>query len=156
MRLAALGLMAMSLASCAMFGDVSPRHSGLPVETIRVDTANGPKSFTVEIAADAASQERGLMYRHELPPDAGMLFDFHEEARVSFWMKNTPLPLDMVFIKADGTVSSVEPNAVPYSLASIYAAEPVQAVLEINGGEAHALGIKPGDKVHSVIFHSAR
>ncbi len=155
MRVAALGLVAsMTLSSCSMFGGAStPHNSGLPVETIRVDTANGPKAFTVEIASDAPSQERGLMYRKELPPDAGMLFDFHQQARVSFWMKNTPLPLDMVFIRSDGTVSSVEPNAVPYSTDSISAAEPVQAVLEINGGRAHALGIKPGDKVRSVIFH---
>jgi hypothetical protein len=136
-----------------MFGSDGPHHSGLPVETIRVDTASGPKAFTVEVASDAASQERGLMFRKELPPDSGMLFDFHEQARVSFWMKNTPLPLDLVFIRADGTISSVEPNAVPYSTESIYAAEPVQAVLEINGGRAHALGIKPGDKVRSIIFH---
>ena len=150
MRLAVLALIA-PLASCSMFDH--PQHAtGLPVETIRINTAGGPKAFTVEIAADAASQERGLMYRRELPQGAGMLFDFHESARVSFWMKNTPLPLDLLFIKADGTVSSVAPNAVPYSTDFIYATEPVQAVLEINGGEASALGIKPGDKVQSGIF----
>ncbi|HEY4943525.1 MAG TPA: DUF192 domain-containing protein [Rhizomicrobium sp.] len=137
--------------SCSLFQE---KHAeGLPVETIRIDTASGPKSFTVEIAADSASQERGLMYRRDLPRDQGMLFDFHQQERVSFWMKNTPLPLDMLFIRADGTVSSVAPNAVPYSSDFIYATEPVQAVLEINGGEARALGIQPGDRVHSVIFH---
>ncbi|HJW41843.1 MAG TPA: DUF192 domain-containing protein [Rhizomicrobium sp.] len=152
MRLAILGLIApLLLASCAAFAE---RQAGpLPVETIRIDTASGPKSFKVEIAADAASQERGLMYRRDLAPNSGMLFDFHQEAWVSFWMKNTPLPLDMVFIKADGTVSSVEPNAVPFSTETIPSAEPVRAVLEINGGRARDLGIKPGDKVRAGIFH---
>ena len=153
MRLGVLGLVAgLSLASCTAF--VPQQQAGLPVETIRIETASGPKAFTVEIAADAISQERGLMFRREMPPDAGMLFDFHQEEQVAFWMKNTPLPLDMLFIKADGTVSSIEPNAIPFSTETIPAAEPVRAVLEINGGQAHALGIKPGDRVRSAIFHN--
>ena len=153
MRLGVLGLVAgLWLASCAAF--VPQRQAGLPVETIRIETAGGLKSLNVEIAADAISQERGLMFRRDMPADAGMLFDFHQEQRVAFWMKNTPLPLDMLFIKADGTVSSIEPNAIPYSTDTIPAAEPVRAVLEINGGQAHALGIKPGDRVRSVIFHN--
>lgn len=153
MRLGVLGLVAgLCLASCAAF--VPQRQAGLPVETIRIETAGGLKSLNVEIAADAISQERGLMFRRDMPADAGMLFDFHQEQRVAFWMKNTPLPLDMLFIKADGTVSSIEPNAIPYSTDTIPAAEPVRAVLEINGGQAHALGIKPGDRVRSVIFHN--
>ncbi len=138
------------MASCTL---LSPHPQTMRVETIRIETANGTKSFNVEIAADAISQERGLMYRRDLPHDAGMLFDFHQEARVSFWMKNTPLPLDMVFIRADGTVSSVEPNTVPFSTQSIASAEPVRAVLEINGGLSYRLGIKPGDRVVSAIFH---
>lgn len=152
MRLAVLGLIApVLLASCAAIA--GHQAGALPVETIRIDTSSGPKEFKVEVAADAASQEQGLMYRRDLAPDCGMLFDFHQEARVSFWMKNTPLPLDMVFIRADGTVSSVEPNAVPFSTESIPSAEPVRAVLEINGGRAHDLGIKPGDRVRAEIFH---
>jgi uncharacterized protein len=154
MRLAAVSLIAsFALASCASSAGPS---ASLPLETIHIDTAGGPKAFTVEIAADAASQERGLMYRRDMPAYAGMLFDFHKEERVSFWMKNTPLPLDMLFIRADGTVSSVEPNAVPFSTDSIPSAEPVRAVLEINGGEALALGIKPGDRIHAAIFEAAR
>jgi len=151
MRLSILGLIvSMMLASCAA---LAGRQAELPVETIRIDTQSGPKEFKVEVAADAVSQEHGLMFRRDLAADAGMLFDFHQEARVSFWMKNTPLPLDMVFIRADGTVSSVEPNAIPFSTASIPSAEPVRAVLEINGGRAHDLGIKPGDRVRAGIFH---
>jgi uncharacterized membrane protein (UPF0127 family) len=158
MRFAVLGLIApVMLASCDLLDDHAPAAPAavvtLRTTTIRIDTAGGPKAFSVEIAADALSQEHGLMYRTQLAPDAGMLFDFHQEARVSFWMKNTPLPLDMVFIKADGTVSSVEPNAIPYSTAPIPSAEPVRAVLEINGGRARDLGIKAGDRVRAKIFH---
>ncbi len=138
------------LASCGAFE--APHAGSLPVETIRIETASGTRAFTVEVAGDAASQERGLMFRRELPPDAGMLFDFHQDVRATFWMKDTPLPLDMVFIKSDGTVASVAPNAVPFSTRSIPAPEPVRAVLEINGGRAQDLGIKPGDKVVAPIF----
>jgi uncharacterized membrane protein (UPF0127 family) len=153
MRLAILSLIAPVLfASCSIF-DTPHQAAGLPVETIHIATADGPKAFTVEVAADAASQERGLMFRRDMARDAGMLFDFHQEARVSFWMKNTPLPLDMLFIRADGTVSSVQANAVPYSTDFIYSAEPVRAVLEINAGQAEALGIKRGDRVQAAIFH---
>ncbi len=126
----------------------------LPVETILIDTAQGARSFTVEVAANPLTQERGLMYRHDLPADAGMLFDFHESERVAFWMKDTPLPLDMLFIRADGTISTIAPNATPYSTSTIPSAEPVRAVLEINGGQADALGIKPGDHVCAPIFHN--
>lgn len=126
----------------------------LPIAKILVDTESGPKAFTVELASDTASQERGLMYRREMAPDAGMLFDFHDDAKLSFWMKNTILPLDMLFIRSDGTISTIEPNAIPMSTASITSAEPVRAVLEINGGRAQILGIRAGDRVHAVIFHN--
>ncbi len=117
MRLAVLGLIAPVLLG--VLRDLR-RFSAAPGRAAgRDDHASTPragrKAFTVEVAADAASQERGLMFRRDMARDAGMLFDFHQEARVSFWMKNTPLPLDMLFIRADGTVSSVEPNAVPFS-----------------------------------------
>jgi uncharacterized membrane protein (UPF0127 family) len=150
MRLAFVSLIvSVGLVSCAAFA-----QQPLPVETIRIDTAAGPHSFHVEIAADRASQERGLMFRDRMAADAGMLFDFHQSVQLAFWMKNTEIPLDMVFIRADGTVSSIEPNAVPYSTDPIPSAEPVRAVLEINGGRAFALGIKPGDRVHATIFHN--
>jgi uncharacterized protein len=149
MRVAFVSLIAsVVLSSCAAFA-----QQPLPVETIRIDTAGGPQAFHVEVAADHVSQERGLMFRSEMAPDAGMLFDLHQSEQIAFWMKNTELPLDMVFIRADGTVSSIEPNAVPYSTDPIPSAEPVRAVLEINGGRANALGIKPGDKVRAAIFH---
>jgi uncharacterized membrane protein (UPF0127 family) len=126
--------------------------AALPVSNLTIDTKKGPAIFTVELAADPATQERGLMFRKNMAPDAGMLFDFHQPSNVTFWMKNTILPLDMVFIRADGTVSTVAANAKPYSLTLIPSAEPIRAVLEINAGRAAALGIEPGERVHNAIF----
>jgi uncharacterized membrane protein (UPF0127 family) len=124
----------------------------LPVTVITIDTHKGSKSFTVELASDHASQERGLMYRRTLAPNAGMLFDFHTSAKVGFWMKNTVLPLDILFIRANGTISTIKQNATPYSTTIIRSTEPIRAVLEINGGRVHNLGIQPGDRVHAKIF----
>jgi uncharacterized membrane protein (UPF0127 family) len=130
--------------------------STLPVTTISIDGAKGPNRFRVEIAGDQASQEKGLMFRKSLAPDAGMLFDFHTDVMTSFWMKNTILPLDIIFVRSDGTISSIAANAVPFSEASIPSSEPIRAVLEINAGRAKALGIEPGDRIHAQIFHNAR
>lgn len=124
----------------------------LPVSPLAIDTARGPVHFTVELAADPASEARGLMFRKTMAADAGMLFDFHKPRMVTFWMKNTILPLDMIFIRADGTVSTVAANAVPYSEKPIPSAEPVRAVLEIDAGLAKTLGIEPGAQVHHAIF----
>ncbi len=132
-----------------------PQDKPLPVGTIVVDTDHGPHSFRVELATDEPSQERGLMFRKALAPDAGMLFDFHRPQMETFWMKNTVLPLDIIFIRADGSISSIAPDAVPYSTTSVPSAEPVRAVLEINGGRAAALGIEPDQHVHFAIFGNA-
>jgi uncharacterized protein len=111
--------------------------------------------FDVELALNDAERSRGLMFREKLGPYDGMLFDFHQDAPVSFWMKNTLIPLDMVFIAGDGTVKHVHANAVPLSTDAIPSQFPVRAVLEINGGSARLLGIKPGDKVKHPIFGNA-
>jgi uncharacterized membrane protein (UPF0127 family) len=149
MRLAIFALVACAtLAACA---DPSPSQT-LPVETITVDTRHGQRVFTVEIAADMKSQERGLMFRRQMDPDAGMLFVFEPPQLVSFWMKNTFIPLDLMFVRADGTIASIAANAAPLSETSIPSTEPVRAVIEINGGRAQALGIAPGDRVHAAQF----
>lgn len=111
--------------------------------------------FDVELALNDAERSRGLMYREKLGPYDGMLFDFHQEAPVSFWMKNTLIPLDMLFIAGDGTIRHIYANAVPLSTDAIPSQFPVRAVLEINGGSARLLGIKPGDKVKHAIFGNA-
>ncbi len=124
----------------------------LPVERVVIRTHAGARLFRMEVAADERARERGLMHRAHLAPDAGMLFDFRAEVMTSFWMKDTPLALDMLFVRADGTISTIAANAVPYSTAPIYAAEPVRAVIEINAGLAKSLGIEPGDRVQARIF----
>lgn len=129
--------------------------AALSRSTVVIDTPRGPVRFQVEVAADSQSQVRGLMYRTRLPANAGMLFDFHNDDFRAFWMKNTPLPLDMLFIRADGTISSIEPDTRPMSEAPITSREPVRAVLEINGGRAAALGIEPGEKAHNAAFGDA-
>ncbi len=136
------------LSSCSPGQD----SSGLPTTQITIDTAHGPATFKVEVAADETSRKNGLMHRKTLAPNAGMLFDFHKEGFRSFWMKNTPLSLDMIFIRGDGTISTIAENTIPYSEDPIWSSEPVRAVLEINGGRSRELGIEPGDKVHAKIF----
>ena len=149
MRVVIFALVAFgALAACA---DPTTSQT-LPGETITIDTHHGPRVFTVEIAADMKSQERGLMFRRQMDPDAGMIFVFYPPQMVSFWMKNTFIPLDLIFVRADGTISSISANAAPLSETSIPSAEPVRAVIEINGGRAQALGIGPGDRVHAPQF----
>lgn len=149
MRNPCLALLAACLLACC---SADKSQSGLPTARIVIDTQSGPVAFNVEIAADQKSQELGLMYRTQLAPDAGMLFDFHTSQPETFWMKNTPLSLDMIFIKADGTISTIAANTIPYSEDLVPSSEPVRAVLEINGGRSYALGIMPGEKVHAAIF----
>jgi len=127
----------------------------LPLTTVVIDSDHGPVTFKAEVAADFASQERGLMHRKTLPASAGMLFDFHKPQYENFWMKDTALSLDLIFIRQNGTISSIAPNALPYSETTIPSAEPVRAVLEINGGRAALLGIEPDQHVHNAIFGNA-
>jgi uncharacterized membrane protein (UPF0127 family) len=135
---------------------VSPPSKPLPVIALTIDSDHGPVKFAVEVAADQQSQEYGLMNRKTLAPNAGMLFDFHQPQCESFWMKDTILSLDMLFIRDDGSISSIAANAVPFSTATISSVEPVRAVLELSGGRAAALDINPGDKVHGTIFNAVR
>ena len=104
-------------------------------------------AFRVEVARTPEQQERGLMFRKSLGPNAGMIFPMSPPRFASFWMKNTLIPLDMVFIRADGSIVRVAANTVPHSLTPVDSGEPVAAVLEIAGGRAAQLGIGPDDKV---------
>ena len=103
--------------------------------------------FQVEVADKPAERARGLMFRASLAPDAGMLFDFGDTEPVHMWMKNTYIPLDMLFIRADGSIARVAENTEPFSLAAVSSGEPVRFVLEVAGGTASRLGIKRGDAV---------
>jgi uncharacterized membrane protein (UPF0127 family) len=103
--------------------------------------------FEVDLATNDAERSRGLMFRKQLGAYEGMLFDFFKEMPVSFWMKNTLIPLDMVFIAADGKVHRIEPNTEPFSTELISSEGPVVGVLELNGGAAARIGLKRGDTV---------
>ena len=119
---------------------------------LTIDTASGKHRFTVELAKTPRQMAQGLMYRRSLPADAGMLFEFRTPQIASFWMKNTLIPLDMVFIAADGRVVGIHERAVPLSEEPIVSSDPVLAVLELNGGTAARLGIVPGDRVEHAFF----
>ena len=124
----------------------------LAVAPLTVKTDDASHKFSVEMADTPEAITQGLMFRESLAPDAGMLFDFGEVRPASMWMKNTLIPLDILFIDADGQVIAVARNAVPGSLRSLGPGVPVRAVLEIGGGRAKALGIMPGDTVQHPIF----
>ncbi|WP_051661367.1 DUF192 domain-containing protein [Bosea sp. 117] len=121
-------------------------------EPLTIQTKRGPAAFTVEIAVTPDERAKGLMYRTELKPDAGMLFDFRADQPVYMWMKNTYIPLDMVFIRSDGHVAAIAENTTPLSTETISSGGPVRAVLELAGGTAKARGIAVGDRVVHRLF----
>ena len=122
------------------------RESGLSVVPLTVTTANGPQRFQVEVAASPAEQQKGLMFRTAMGPNEGMIFPNSPPQQRSFWMKNTVLPLDIIYIGPDRRVLNIA-NGVPYSTDSLPSAGPVINVLELNAGRSAELGIKPGDAV---------
>jgi uncharacterized membrane protein (UPF0127 family) len=124
----------------------------LPKSLLVIETKSGPVQFFVELADTPETRARGLMFRRHVTANAGMLFDFRSTRDVSFWMKNTLAPLDMIFIRADGRVARIAANTVPRSTESVPSGAPVAAVLEIAGGRADAAGIKSGDLVRHAIF----
>ncbi len=103
-------------------------------------------SFNVEVATTEAQRQHGLMFRRAMPRDAGMLFLFDKEQELHFWMKNTYLPLDMLFVRADGVIVRIAPMTTPRSLSPVHSGEPCVAVIELNGGEAQKRGIIPGSR----------
>jgi uncharacterized membrane protein (UPF0127 family) len=121
--------------------------SGLQVIPLTVTTPKGPHTFRVELARTPQEQAKGLMFRTEMGPDEGMLFPYATPQMLSFWMKNTVLSLDLVFIDEQHRVINIAENAVPYSEASIMSAAPGVAVLELNAGRTRELGIVAGNKV---------
>lgn len=122
------------------------------VEVLAIVTSTGRFEFSVEIADDTNERSQGLMFREEMLPTHGMLFDFGETSPVAMWMKNTPLSLDMVFIKHDGIVARVANKTTPFSQAIISSGEPVSHVLELNAGMANQIGLKAGDRVIHTFF----
>ncbi|KRA58522.1 hypothetical protein ASD79_14595 [Caulobacter sp. Root655] len=122
------------------------------LDTVEILTSRGSARFTVELAITPAEQQRGLMFRKSLAPDRGMLFPYSKPQRAAFWMKNTLIPLDIIYIAPNGRVLSIARNAVPHDETPIPSGGVIGGVLEIAGGRAAQLGILPGDRVLNKIF----
>ena len=126
-----------------------------PTAELTIVSKTGPHRFKIEVAETPAQMEQGLMFRTSLAPDAGMLFTYPQPTVATMWMRNTLIPLDMLFVDAQGRIVNIHQRAVPQSLDVISAAAPVRAVIELNGGTTARLGIEPGDKVLHPVFGNA-
>ena len=133
------------LALCLLPG--AAMAGACAADRLEVRTAAGVSAFSVEIADDEAERAKGLMFRHELPQSQGMLFVYGWPQRVAFWMKNTLIPLDMLFIRTDGTVERIKSMAAPGDETPIPGGDDIQFVLEIGGGEAARLNIGEGAEI---------
>jgi len=122
-------------------------ESGLEVIPLTITSANGVHRFKVEVARSMIAQAKGLMYRTKLGPDEGMIFPMDPPRGASFWMHNTVISLDLIFVGPDGRISNIAARAVPYDETPLLSIGKVKGVLEIPGGRAAELGIVPGDKV---------
>ncbi|MEL7542381.1 MAG: DUF192 domain-containing protein [Pseudomonadota bacterium] len=123
-----------------------------PDSTLVIETRDGPHTFRIETARTPGEQARGLMFRRELAEDAGMIFLYARPQPIHMWMKNTYIPLDMLFIAADGKIARIERMTEPFSEETISSGAPVTAILEIPGGRARALKIRRGDLVRHPHF----
>jgi uncharacterized protein len=137
------------LALCALAGAGAQAASIQPLEIV---TKSGVHVFSVEMATTEEERTTGLMYRRELPDGKGMLFDFSPEQQISMWMKNTYIPLDMIFIRADGRILRIAENTEPHSLKIISSGGLAKGVLEVIAGTAQKYGIAPGDRVAHPLF----
>ena len=142
-------MMAVPAACQPAASPVALEQSAAGLDQTMLTIVSGAKThkFTVEVTRTAEQQQQGMMHRQSLAPDRGMLFPFEATREASFWMKNTLIPLDLIFYRSDGTIANIEANAVPLSLDFIHSAGPVAGVLEIAGGRAAELGLKAGDRV---------
>lgn len=148
MRIGAFLFSALLVLSCAIPASAAEG----PLSPLTIQTKKGPVHFEVEVAKTAEERQVGLMYRRTMAEDHGMLFDFGGDTDVSMWMKNTYIPLDMVFVRSDGTVHRVEHDTTPFSEAIIQAGAPVRYVIELGAGVAAKRGIERGDKVEHAIL----
>lgn len=145
-RFGCVALLAMGVAGCDSIPFLGEAQAQKLIP-LTISTSMTTLKFRVEVARSASEQERGLMFRESLPADGGMIFPMKPPRPASFWMKNTVIPLDMIFIRADGTIARIAAETIPYSLEPVSSGEPVAAVLEIAGGRAAQLGISEEDKV---------
>lgn len=147
LRMRGAGFAAVLLLLCALVAPVGAARADSALEPLAFETAAGPRVFAVEVMRSEPERAKGLMFRRFLPADRGMLFLFDREQIVTMWMKNTYIPLDMVFIGRDGRIVSIAADAEPLSEATVASAGPAKAVVELNAGAAARAGLKPGDRV---------
>jgi uncharacterized membrane protein (UPF0127 family) len=134
----------------------SLRAPSFPRSELTIEARGGKvHRFTVELADTDERRAYGLMHRDTMPADHGMIFDFKRDQPVAMWMRNTRIPLDMLFIDREGRVVNIHARAVPFDETSIGSEGPVRSVLELNGGTAARLGLAPGDVVRHPIFRNA-
>lgn len=141
-----------ALLACFVAVMVATGARAAEFQPLEIVTKSGVQVFTVEIAKTEQERATGLMYRKELPEGRGMLFDFSPEQQVSMWMKNTIIPLDMIFVRADGRILRIAENTEPHSEKIIPSGGLVKGVIEVAGGTAKKLGIAPGDRVGHPLF----
>jgi uncharacterized protein len=139
------------VALCAFLGPGAARAATF--QTLEIATKSGVQVFSVEIATTEEEKTTGLMYRKQLADGKGMLFDFSPEQEVSMWMKNTYIPLDMIFIRADGRILRIAENTEPLSTRIIPSGGLAKGVLEVIAGTAQKYGIAPGDRVAHPLFN---
>jgi len=140
------------VAAVAILAAASPVLAQTPLEPLVIETSSGTHSFAVEVMRSRDDLARGLMFRRALPTSQGMLFEYLSDRPLTFWMKNTIIPLDIIFVARNGQVVSIAENATPMSEAVIPSGASVAAALEINAGVASEIGLKPGDLVRNVFF----
>lgn len=151
-RLFRLIAAALVLFAAAAAGDASAQLATFDRSELTIVSGAKRHPFQIELALNGEQMAQGLMFRRQLAPDAGMLFLHPQERDLAMWMKNTFIPLDMIFIAADGRITRIAARTVPQSLATISSEGPALAVLEVNAGAAERLGIKPGDRVEHPAF----
>jgi uncharacterized membrane protein (UPF0127 family) len=140
-------------ALVAVFFVLIPPAFALPRSDLLVETASSQFRFEVEVADDPTERSEGLMYRETMADNAGMLFLYPAPQQVQFWMKNTPMSLDIVFVRADGTIARIAERTTPFSEDMIPSGEEVSAVLEVKAGMMHQLGVRVGDRLkHPTYF----
>ena len=150
--LAAIAAAWLALVPAGAGAQGQPAAGASGLEALVIVSGGTRHAFQVEVMRTPEQRAKGLMYRNYMPADRGMLFDFKQVEPVAMWMQNTYISLDMLFIRADGTVARIAERAEPLSTRTIPSGEPVLSVLEVNAGIAEKLGIKPGDKVEHPLF----
>lgn len=153
---ASLPIVAALAGALALLGAALAQAAGPTLERMEIVTASGAHVFDVEIADTYEKRARGLMHRHALGENRGMLFNFHVEDRVGMWMKNTLIPLDMLFVSKEGRIVTIATDATPMSEQVISSDGPAYAVIELNAGAARRIDAAVGDRVRHPAFEMAR